>query len=67
VKTKIAKKPRDSKPPAWFMKWSSEFESKINTRFEILENNDKLIFARLEEHDKKFDKICDILERNNIK
>jgi hypothetical protein len=46
VKTKIVRKPRDSKPPAWFQKWSSEFESKINARFEKIEN---------------------VLERNNLK
>ena len=39
-------KPRDSKPPKWFV----EFEKKINARFDKIE-------IRLDQHDTRFDKI----------
>jgi hypothetical protein len=71
VKTNIIRKPRESKPPVWFQTWSDTifipFVKKTDARFEILENNDKAIFARLDKLEARIDKIEEKLEKNNIK
>jgi predicted nuclease with TOPRIM domain len=53
-----------------FVKEMYEFKNEVNTRLELLENNDKKIFDILERNNIRFEKIeerLEKLEKNNIK